>query len=327
VKRRAFIAALGGAVAWPIAARAQQSTTPVIGFLGLSSPDAFQPRLLAFQKGLAETGFVENRNVEVDYRWANNEVGRLPALANDLVRRNVSVIATAGGPAPVFAAKAATSTIPIVFATPGSDPIQLGLVTSMNRPAGNITGVGFVVSTVSAKQFEMLHEMVPNVGVIGLLVNPSNPNVSNYINNVREAADMLGSKILIERAATEAELDTALATFADRRVGAFITTLDVFFFRERARIVAWEKQHATPGMYASREFPQAGGLMSYGTSLDDGYRQEGQYVGRVLKGEKPAELPVQQAVKIELVLNIKAAQALNLTIPIRLLGRADEVIE
>ncbi|MET0722811.1 MAG: ABC transporter substrate-binding protein [Tardiphaga sp.] len=315
------------AAGWPAASRAQQLAMPVIGFLGLSSPGAFSPRLSAFRKGLAEAGFVENRNVAIEYRWADDDVSRLQELAADLVRRNVNVIATAGGPAPALAAKAATSTIPIVFATPGSDPIELGLVASMNRPEGNITGVGFLVSTVSGKQLEVLHEAAPNAMTVGLLVNPTNPNMSYYIKNVQDAAEVFGRKLLVVRAATEAELDTALATLADHRVGALLATPDVFFFRQRERIGSWAARKNVPGMYASREFPEAGGLMSYGTSIDDGYRQEGVYVGRVLKGEKPADLPVQQAVKIELVINLKTAKALGLDIPITLLGRADEVIE
>jgi putative ABC transport system substrate-binding protein len=327
MRRREFITLLGGAAVWPLAARAQQTAMPVIGFLGLSSPDAFSGRLAAFKNGLAAAGFSENRNVEVIYRWAHDEADRLPRLAADLVNRNVNVIATTGGPASAFAAKTATSSIPIVFATPGSDPIELGLVASMNRPGGNITGVGFLVSTISGKQLELLHETVPNAKSVGLLVNPANPNTQNYVRNVQIAADALGREVLVLRAATETELTKALETLAEQRVGAFIAVLDVFFFRQREQIVSWAARHAVPGMYASRDFPEIGGLMSYGSSLDDAHRQEGVYVGRVLKGEKPGDLPVQQAVKIELVLNLRTAKALGLTIPLPLSGRADEVIE
>jgi putative ABC transport system substrate-binding protein len=327
VNRREVIFALASAGWWPLAARAQPAEVPVIGFLGVSSPDAFAPRLAAFHQGLAEAGFVAERNVKIEYRWAHDRAERLADLANDLVRSNVKVIATAGGPAPALAAKAATTTIPIVFATPGSDPIELGLVSSMNRPGGNITGVGFLVSTVSAKQFEVLHEAVPAADTVGLLVNPGNPNLSYYVKNVQAAADALGRRLVVARAANPAELDTALAGLADARVRAFIAIPDVFFFRERQRIVRWAAHRAIPGIYASREFPEAGGLMSYGTSIDDAYRQEGVYVGRILKGETPADLPVQQAVKIEFVINLKAAKALGLTIPLPLTGRADEVIE
>ena len=326
--RRQFITLLGGAaVAWPVAARAQQPKMPVIGFLGLSSANAFGPRLAAFLRGLAEAGFIQNRNVEIEYRWANDDANRLPELAADLVRRNVTVIATAGGAAPVFAAKAATATIPIVFATPGSDPLELGLVTSLNRPTGNITGVGFLVSTISAKQFELLHEAVPRAGTFGVLVNPSNPNFSYYVRNVQEASRLLGRNVLVVNSTTEAELEVALSSLAEQRVVGFIATPDVFFFRKRDRIVTWASRHAVPGMYGSRDFPKSGGLMSYGTSIDEAYRQEGVYVGRVLKGDRPANLPVQQALRIELVLNLKTAKALGLEVPRSILLRADEVIE
>ena len=326
--RRQFITLLGGAAAaWPVAAKGQQPGIPVVGFLGLSSPSAFKPRLAAFLKGLADAGFVENKTVKIEYRWANDDASKLPELAADLVREKVNVIATGGGPAPVLAAKAATSTIPIVFATPGSDPIELGLVASINRPSGNVTGVGFLVSTVSAKQFEILHETAPRAVTIGLLINPSNPNVSYYVRNVQGAANVLGREVFIVRATTQAELETALSRLVELRTGAFMVIPDVFFFRERARIVNWATRHAIPAMYGSRDFPEAGGLMSYGTSIDDAYRQEGGYVGRVLNGERPGDLPVQQAVTFELVINLKTAKALGLNIPLPLLGRADEVIE
>jgi putative ABC transport system substrate-binding protein len=251
----------------------------------------------------------------------------LPDLANELVASEVNVIATGGGPAPALAAKSATSTIPIVFATPGSDPIELGIVTSMNRPAGNVTGVGFLVSTISAKQIEVISEAVPTASLIGLLVNPSNPNSSYYLKNVQQAADLLGRKVAVVHATTEAELAKALSALADQRVGAFMVIPDVFFFRRKEQLVTWAANSSIPGIYGSRDFPEAGGLMSYGTSIDDGYRLEGQYVGRILKGERVGDLPVQQAEKIELVVNLKAAKALGLTFPNTLLGRADEVIE
>jgi putative ABC transport system substrate-binding protein len=325
MRRRTFIALLGGAAAWPPGARAQQPGLPVVGFLGVSSPDAFSPRVSAFRKGLAEAGFVENRNVEIEYRWAHDDAGRLPALAADLVRRNVTVIATAGGPAPALAAKAATTTIPIVFATPGSDPIELGLVSTINRPSGNLTGVGFIASTLSSKQVELLDETVAPGAAIGLLANPANPNIGYYIKNVQAAADALGRKLLVVRAGTNESLETALASLLE--AGGLIVIPDVFFFRRRYHLVTWAARHAIPAIYASRDFPEAGGLMSYGTSIDDAYRQEGVYVGRVLKGERPAELPVQQAVRIELVINQQTATALGITIPLPLFARADEVIE
>ncbi|MCX7314226.1 MAG: ABC transporter substrate-binding protein [Alphaproteobacteria bacterium] len=300
---------------------------PVIGYLGMGSRDAFNPRLIAFHKGLAAGGFVENQNVRIEYRWANDVAARLPALAADLVSRNVDVIATGGGPAPAMAAEAATSTVPIVFATPGSDPIELGLVTSVNRPTGNITGVGFLVSTISAKQIEIMGEAVPNAKLLGLLINPHNPNHAYYIKNVEEAENLLGRKVFIARAETEANLTAALANLVVQRVGALIAIPDVFFFRLREQLVSWASRNSIPGIYGSRDFPEAGGLMSYGTSIDDGYRQEGLYVSRILKGERPADLPVQQAVKIALVINLKTAKTLGLSIPITLLGRADEIIE
>lgn len=326
MRRREFITALCGAAVWPSALRAQP-TMPVIGYLGSSSAEAFAPRLSAFRKGLAEGGFVENRNVRIEYRWAHDLASRLPALAAELVARNVQVIATGGGPGPALAAKAATSTIPIVFATPGSDPIELGLVTSMNRPTGNVTGVGFLVSTISAKQVEVMCETVPSVTLIGLLTNPGNPNHTHYVKNVQDAATALNRKVLLTRASTETELTSALSTLVDQRVGALIVTPDVFFFRQKDQFARWASHNSIPAMYGSRDFPEAGGLMSYGTSINDAYRQEGVYVARILKGERLADLPVQQAVQIELVINLKTAKALGLTIPLPLLGRADEVIE
>ena len=258
MKRRECLGVIGGAAAaWPLMAFAQQPVTPVIGFLGVTSPEAFGPRLSAFRKGLAAGGFVENQNVRIEYRWANDVASRLPELAADLVGRNVNVIATGGGSAPALAAKAATSTIPIIFATPGSDPIELGLVTSMNRPTGNITGVGFLVSTISAKQIEVMSEAVPNASVIGLLVNPHNPASSYYIKNVQEAADVLGRKVLVLRAATEIELAKALATLTDQRVGAFIAIPDVFFFRRKEQLVGWASRNSIPGMVWVPRFSRA----------------------------------------------------------------------
>jgi putative ABC transport system substrate-binding protein len=325
MRRREFLWLVGGAAAWPVSASGQ-SAMPVIGFLGVSSPEAFSPRFNAFRKGLAEAGFVENRNVEIDYRWAH-DADRLPALAADLVQRKVNVIATGGSPAPALAAKAATSTIPIVFATPGSDPIELGLVSAINRPSENVTGVGFVASTISSKQMELLHETIAEAAPVGLLVNSGNPNIANYITNVRAAADTFGRRLLIVRAPSKEDLDAALATLIEQRVAGLIAIPDVFFFRRRYHVVTWAARHAIPAIYASRDFPEADGLMSYGTDIDDAYRQEGVYVGHVLRGEKPADLPAQQAVRIELVINLQTAAALGLTIPLPLLARADEVIE
>ncbi|RXH12447.1 ABC transporter substrate-binding protein [Bradyrhizobium guangzhouense] len=328
MQRRKFLVALGSVLALrPRVLFAQKTDKPIVGFLGVGSPETFSQRISAFRKGLAEAGFVENKNVWIEYRWANDVPERLPSLAAGLIERKVNVIATGGGPAPALVAKSATSDIPIVFATPGSDPIELGLVTSMNRPTANVTGVGFLVSSVSAKQAEVISEAIPNASSIGLLINRSNPNSSYYIKNVQEAAEKLGRKIVVFSAATEPELDQALSTIVEQHLGAFIAVPDVFFFRQRHKLVAWAAANSIAGIYGSRDFPEAGGLMSYGTSIDDGYRLEGVYVGRILKGERPSDLPVQQAEKIELVINLKAAKGLGLSIPITLLGRADEVIE
>jgi putative ABC transport system substrate-binding protein len=327
MRRREFIALMGGAAAaWPLGTRAQQ-TMPVVGFLCLSSPEAFRPRLMAFRKGLVATGFVEDRNVDIEYRWANDDARRLPQLAAELIQQNVKVIATAGGPAPALAAKALTSSIPIVFATPGSDPIETGLVTSLNRPGANVTGVGYSLSGVSGKQIEFLHEVVPPAETVGVLVNPTNPATTFYLQALHGVASSLGRKVLIVNASEEAELKTGLSGLLERRIRALVVTRDVFFFRELERLVSWAARSRVVAIYGSREFPQWGGLMSYGTDIDEAYRQEGVYVGRILKGERPADLPVQQAVKFELVMNLKTAKAHDISLPLSLLGRADEVIE
>ena len=328
MQRRKFLVGLSCVlVLQPLALFAQKIDKPVVGFLVVGSPEAFSQRLSAFRKGLAEAGFVENTNVRIEYRWANDKAERLPALAAELVDRKVNVIATGGGPAPVLAVKSATKSIPVVFATPGSDPIELGLVTSMSRPTGNVTGVGFVPSTISAKQTEVISEAVPGGSSIALLINRSNPNSAYYVKNVQDAADKLGRKIMVLSAATEVELDQALSTMVDQKVRAFVVVPDVFFFRQKEKLIAWAAANSIAGIYGSRDYPESGGLMSYGTSIDDGYRLEGVYVGRILKGERPSDLPVQQAEKIELVINMKAAKALGLSLPVALLGRADEVIE
>jgi putative ABC transport system substrate-binding protein len=325
MRRREFITLLGATATWPFSARAQQ-TMPVIGFLGVSSPDSYAPRLVAFHQGLNESGYVEGQNAIIEYRWANDRYDQLSELAVDLVRRKVTVIAIGGGGAAAFAAKAATSTIPIVFAT-GGDPIELGLVASLTRPAGNITGVSFLTSTLVAKQFEVLHEIVPNAGVVGILVNPANPLAKIEIRNVQAAADSLGQKLLVVEVAAESELERAFTTFVQQRVGALLVLPDVVFYGRRNPIVAAAARHLIPAIYPSREFAAAGGLVSYGTSIDDAYRLVGVYVGRILKGEKPADLPVQQSVKVELVINFKTARMLGISIPLPLSGRADEVIE
>ena len=327
MRRREFITLLGGAAAaWPLAARPQQPTMPLVGYLGGLSRDTFAPRLAAFHKGLAERGYVEGRNVEIEYRWANGQYDRLPELAADLVRRHVAVIAAMGGDAPAFAAKAASTTIPIVFAVT-ADPVKAGLVSSLNRPGGNITGVNFLLNTIAAKLFEVLNETVPKATTIGFLVNPSGPEADSAVSEVRLAAQAFGQQLLVVKATSEYEIDVAFATLAQQRVGALLVGNDVFFYSRREQIVAHAALQGMPAIYNVREFVQAGGLMSYGTSVDDAQRQAGVYVGRILQGSKPGDLPIQQAVKVELALNLKTAKSLGITIPTSLLLRADEVIE
>ena len=326
MNRRGFITLLGGAAAWPLAARAQQPAIPVIGYLGGLSRDTLAPRLAAFHKGLGETGYVEGRNVAFEYRWAEGQYDRLPALAAELARRQVAVIAALGGDAPAHAAKAATTAIPIVFAVT-ADPVRSGLVSSLNRPGGNLTGVNFLLNVIAAKQFEVLQEAVPKPGTVGFLVNPSGPEAESAVSEVRAAAQALGHELLVANASSEREIDAAFAMLAQRRIGALLVGNDVFFYSRREQIVALAARHAIPTIYQVREYTQAGGLMSYGTNVDDAQRLAGVYVGRILQGAKPADLPVQQAVKVELVLNLKTAKTLGITFPLSLLGRADEVIE
>jgi putative ABC transport system substrate-binding protein len=326
LKRRQFITLLGGAAAWPLAARAQRPTKPVVGYLGGLSPNTFAPRLAAFHKGLAETGYVEGRDIAIEYRWAEGQYHRLPGLAADLVRRQVSVIAASGGDATAHAAKAATTTIPIVFAVT-ADPVRTGLVASLNRPGGNLTGVNFLLNMIAAKLFEVLQEAVPKPGTISFLVNPTGPEAEAAVSEVGAAAQALGHELLVANASNEREIDGAFATLAQRRIGALLVGNDVFFYSRREQIVALAARHAIPAIYNVREYAQAGGLMSYGTNVDDAQRLAGVYVGRILQGARPADLPVQQAVKVELVLNLKTAKTLGITFPLSLLGRADEVIE
>jgi ABC-type uncharacterized transport system substrate-binding protein len=316
----------GAAVAWPLAARAQQAAMPVIGYLGGLSADTFAARLTAFRKGLAEVGYVEGRNVAIEYRWAEGQYDRLPALAGELAHRQVTVIAAMGGEAPAFAAKAATATIPIVFAVT-DDPVRTGFVASLSRPCGNLTGVTFLLNVIAAKQFEVLQEAVPKPGTIGFLVNPAAPEAESAVGDVRAAAQALGHELLVANASSEREIDTAFAMLAQRRVGALLVSNNLFFYSRREQIVALAARHSIPAMYVVREYALAGGLMSYGTDVNDAQRLAGVYVGRILQGAKPADLPVQQAVKVELVLNMKTAKTLGITFPLLLLGRADEVIE
>ena len=317
---------LGGAVVLqPFLGHAQRPTMPVIGFLDSSSADVFEPFVAAFRKGLAEVGFVEGRNVRVEYRWAEGHYDRLPGLAAELVRIPVAVLAATGVTA-ALAAKASTSTIPVVFHT-GADPVKAGLVASLNKPGGNVTGVVSLNKIVVPKQLELLHELVPKAGVIAFLVNPNNGVAKSDTSNVREAAQAKGVQLQIVEARDKGEIDTAFISLVQRRARALIVQVDPFFDARRDQLAALAARHAIPAIGAYPEFPAAGGLISYGTSLVDAYRLEGNYAGRLLKGGRPADLPVQQSVKVELVINLKTAKALGLTVPPSLLVRADEVIQ
>jgi putative ABC transport system substrate-binding protein len=327
MRRREFITLLGGAaVAWPVAARAQQPTMPAIGFLSSGSLESDAFRVSAFRQGLSEAGYVEGRNVAFESRWAEDQYERLPALAAELVRHEVAVIVTMGGNPSAVAAKSATATIPIVFAI-GADPIKLGLAASLNRPGGNITGVSFLINTLVAKQFEVLHETVPKTALIGFLVNPTNPNADTDTKNVLAAAGSVGQKMAIVQARTDSELEKVFVTLVQQRAGALVVSADVFFINRRDKLVELSARQKVPTIYALREYVAAGGLMSYGTSITEAYRVVGLYAGQILKGEKPADLPVQQSTKVELLVNLKTAKTLGLTVPPQIVARADEVIE
>jgi putative tryptophan/tyrosine transport system substrate-binding protein len=327
MRRREFLALLGGSTAaWPLAARAQHRNMPVIGFLSGESPGLFADRLRAFRQGLDEAGFVESRNVAIEYRWARGEYDRLPALAADLVRQLVTVMVATTTPA-LLAAKAATSTIPIVFST-GGDPLQMGLAASLNRPGGNMTGVSNLTVETGAKQIELLHELIPAATLIALLVNPTNPVLAGSLSrDLQTAARTMRQQILVVGASTESDVNTAFTTLVEKRVSALVVGNDPFFNSRPDQLVALAARHAVPAIYPFREFAVAGGLMSYGSNLADPYRLVGVYTGRILNGKKPADLPIQQVAKVEFVINLKTAQALGLAFPITLLGRADEVIE
>jgi putative tryptophan/tyrosine transport system substrate-binding protein len=325
MKRREFITLVGATAAWPFAARAQQPPMPVIGFISANTPQDWARPLAAFVKGLGESGYVEGHNVAIEYRWAEHQYDQLPAMAADLVQRQVAVIAATTTPA-VLAAKAATTTIPIVFETAG-DPIQLGLVASLNRPGGNVTGVTQMSVGLVPKDLELLHELLPTAHVMVLLVNPNSTLVETESKETLAAAQTLGLELHILNAGTERDFDAVFANVIQLRAGGLVIGTDGFFTSHSEQLAALAARHAVPTVYKGREFAAAGGLMSYGGDITESYHLAGIYTGRVLKGDKPADLPVQQATKVEMFLNLKTAKALGITVPLTLLGRADEVFE
>jgi putative ABC transport system substrate-binding protein len=327
MRRREFITLLGSGVAgWPLAAHAQRQALPVIGFLSSRSPGESADLVAAFRRGLAEGGYVEGQNVSLEFRWGEGRYERLAGYAAELVRRAVTVIVTAGGDPAAQAAKGATATIPIVFVS-GSDPVKVGLVASLNRPGGNITGVHMLILGLGAKRLGLLHELMPAVNLVGILVNPNFADALTQLRDVEDAAQSLGLKLAVQKAGTEFEIDTAFADLARQKTGAILVIADPFFTSQRVQIAALATRYAMPAMFELREYAAAGGLMSYGPDLAEGYRQGGVYAGKILKGAKPAELPVEQPTKLGLVINLKTAKALGLQIPDRLLALADEVIE
>jgi len=326
MRRREFITLVGGLAAWPLIARAEETALPVVGLLGSTTRQGYAAQLDAFRQGLSEAGFVEGRNVAIEYRWADDQYDRLPALAADLVRRQVAVIATLGGNTASVAAKAATTAIPIVFH--GSvDPVEAGLVTSLNRPGGNVTGVVTLNMDTGQKRLELMHELLPAATTMGLLINPANVVAEDQSKNLQTAANALGIQLHIANASTDHDLDAAFVALSREQVRGLIIGTDGFLVSQSEQLAALTLRHAIPTIFQYRTFAMAGGLMSYGGRVIDSYRLSGVYTGRILKGEKPADLPVQQATKVELIINLKTAKTLGITFPITLLGRADEVIE
>ena len=326
MKRREFITLLGGAAAWPLTARAQQPMMPVIGFLSSNRADAIPQFTAAFHEGLSAAGFVEGKNVSIEYRWADAHLERVPALALDLIRRRVDVLFTSGGDVPILVAKGATTTIPIVFIT-ASDPVAMGFVASLNRPGGNVTGVTFIAGELGPKRVELVRELLPKAVVVGLVLNPNIPNAELDAADMETAARGLGLKTHVLHAISDQEIEAAFAKFAELKIDALLVIPDPSFQSRRDQFVRLAARYAVPAIYYSREYVAAGGLVSYGASFTAAFRLAGNYVGRVVRGAKPADLPVWQPTKFELAINLKTAKALGLTVPPSLLARADEVIE